>query len=296
MSNKIAISLARPIITQKELEAHFSADKNLRWVKLKDLESEVPEQCVDGRCEQGIIGTPGGNMGEFILMLEAAEKITGKILDTKTVQVVFNQYLRRFGAFYLHTDTHALEHLSNHLDHSIVISETTLTTPPQSLRPTLLKFLLKPESIGCGHLKLMLLHPDEYQVRSRLIISALKAYYLALWSGHKLTYVVLDHDHHESAVVAVTVPDTVLTPQTQIPTVAPMHDNRQVFVYHPQAIEYLRRQIAQEIIIQKLIPGLSAKQHDAYLQLVSTRGAHLTRLTLSYLAMGLPHYTVTLSP
>jgi hypothetical protein len=63
--------------------------------------------CVDGRDEHGVIGTPGGNAGEFLLALTSIERATGKHFPVECMEEVLRGYLDTFGHFYVHSDTDA---------------------------------------------------------------------------------------------------------------------------------------------------------------------------------------------
>jgi len=304
MSNKISINPSRQIITSKQIKKHFSDKDNITWVKVDDLTTGEPEQCVDGRSQDGIIGTPGGNMGEFILMLDAAEKVAKETIRSAEVFHILSQYIKHFGAFYMHTDTHALQNMLSVIKKDKQFSDLKIKTisdieelirkPSKEHQPALLEYLIQSSSVGCGHIKLMLNYPNEYGVRTKLITTAIRAYFRELWGGTPLDYVVLDHEHEESAVVVVMVEDKMIDKNTMIPTVASMGKNHQIFIIHPQAVSYLRKEIATDIVEHELIEGIGEDEKEIFLETINNRGNDLARFTLSHLAMGLPHYTVVL--
>jgi len=267
--------------------------------------SSTAEHCVDGRSTQGIIGTPGGNMGEFILMLAAAETVTGSKIRSAEIFPILEKYLKLSGAFYMHTDTHGLKNLKKELKSnplfakyknvSIKQIEKLIRKPAKKYQASLVEYLIQPQNIGCGHLKLVLLNPQEYTIRPELIKTCIRAFYNKLWSNNKnLEFVVLDEDHKEGAVVIVLVDSKKITPQTLIPTVSSMGKDHQMFIAHPQAESYMRQTIVSQAIKHKLIPGIKSHNKTKLLNTINQTGGLVTRLTLSHLALGLPHYTVTL--
>lgn len=293
MKSFFQIKPSRPIITASQIKNHFQNPQNLSWVPIKSLLSSTAEQCVDGRSRTDIIGTPGGNMGEFILMLAAAEKVTGSKICSKEIYPLFEKYLKLFGKFYMHTDTHALNHLAQELKLKNITK--LIRRPSRKIQPSLIEYLLEPQNIGCGHLKLMLLNPHEYQIAPALIKTCIRAFYHKLWSdGKQLEFVVLDKDHQEGAIVTVLVNSKNITGKTLIPTVASMGKDCQMFISHPQAEGFMRQKIASTIAKQKLIYGINTRNQKRFLNTINQMGKNLTRLTLSHLALGLPHYTVTL--
>lgn len=67
------------------------------------------QACVDGRDAHAIIGTPGGDAGELVLALAAAEQLGRRAFSAEAVERVFADYLDASGHFYLHTDFHAAD-------------------------------------------------------------------------------------------------------------------------------------------------------------------------------------------
>jgi hypothetical protein len=47
----------------------------VRWVKMAALLLHGKSSCVDGRDDHGVIGTPGGDAGEFLLALTSIERV-----------------------------------------------------------------------------------------------------------------------------------------------------------------------------------------------------------------------------
>jgi len=234
--------------------------------------ASTAEHCVDGRSPQGIIGTPGGNMGEFVLMLAASEQVTGSKIRLAEIYPLFETYVKLFGAFYMHTDTHGLKHMQTEFKTnplfksyetaSVQKLQNLVKNPAKKYQASLLEYLSQPQNIGCGHLKLMLTFPNEYLIRPNLIKTCIKAFYQKLWSNPKnLEFIILEADHHEGAVVTVLINKKTITPKTLIPTVASMGKDCQMFISHPQAESFMRQQIASTITKQKLIYNITPRNH-----------------------------------
>lgn len=281
-------------LTSTEIQQHIQDDRQIAWVPAKELLAEAVESCVDGRGELGIIGTPGGNAGEFLLSLAAVEEVTGKPFDAEQIPTYFESYLREFGRFYMHGDTHALSHLPTELSDQAALAETDarrmgnfLRKPPGELHSRLLEELVKPQNIGCGHLKLMLTRPDDYGVRPELITAFLKACFRALWSGAPVDYVVLDGDHREGAVVNVVIEDEV-SRDTLVPTITPQVNGKQMFVNHPQAVSFLRSELARGLTRIHPIEIEPETLKDDIDALAQRQLGH----TLMALAKGLPLFEV----
>jgi hypothetical protein len=281
-------------LTADEIRQHVTQDANIEWVPAQDLLADTMESCVDGRSDLGIIGTPGGNAGEFLLCLAVLEQVTGKPFPPEQVAPFFEAYLKAFGKFYMHGDTHALGGLPGDLLDQAPPAETEarrlgnfLRQPPAEVRERLLEELLKPQHIGCGHIKLMLTRPDDYGVRPELILAFMRAFFRALWSGASIDYVVLGGDHQEGAVVNIVV-DTEVSNETPIPTITPQVQGKQMFVNHPQAASFLRWNLAQgmdSLTSAKVDPETF---HAAIGELAQRQLGH----TLAALASGLPIFEI----
>jgi hypothetical protein len=82
----------------------------------------VPEtsfKCLDGRNTKGVIATPGGDAGEFILALSVYEDLLGgrRLLSQENVDNFLTQYLKimKPKKFYMCTDDKAIAHLEKEL-------------------------------------------------------------------------------------------------------------------------------------------------------------------------------------
>lgn len=287
-----------PVLSAEEVRKHIERG-GIGWVRARHLLGTLPEECVDGRREHNrIVGTPGGNAGEAVLALAATEVTIGSSLNRAQLRDTMQRYLRHFGSFYMHSDHHALQHLTVDLQsdgrftpfldggdpHAV---ESLVRRPPAKLQEALLSSLLKPENIGCGHLKLMLQHPEEYGVRRDLVEEVLRSVFEAMWREAPIEYVVLDGDHREGAVVNI-VFDGALDPEGELPVVSPRVGDAQIFIRHPQAEEFMARNYSQRIGEITGVDGVDPQQFLS--NLTSLRQRQLSA-TLGHLARGKPIYT-----
>lgn len=287
--------------TLQDIENALRQRANVTWVPASDLLADRHEACVDGRSDLGVIGTPGGNAGELLLLLAAVEDAGGEPFTEDEVQPIFDRYLKTFGRFYMHSDLGALEKLPEALQAQVAADPAQrtaaawtrfLTTPPTSLHAELLDLLSQPENTGCGHLKLMMQDPEGYRVRCELTRALIRAFYRALWRGGDLEFVVLDGHHEEQAVVNVTVSGDHVHADTRIPTIAPRAFDGQMFINHPQAIAFLRDHNVRDA------PQVTARSIDApkVRAAIDEIATAQLGLTLSALASGLPIYTLAFGP
>jgi hypothetical protein len=235
------------------------------------LMGSISESCLDGRKCTAAVGVPGGNAGQLVLALAAAEKVLGRPFDLSTIGAILARWIDKSGEFYMHTDeVHALKHLQ--------ISKEEVLRPPRDQQESLLELLVLPANIGCGHLRLMVQYPDEYGVRKELVQEVIKAVYRRVWSGQgNVELEVLKHDHTEGAVVIVDLKYDIAG-STRIPTLIPMSTGDvQMFVYHPQAeaymlnavVEHMHHIVDNPVDRQALLEEMTAL---AYVQLSGTVG------------------------
>lgn len=288
----------------QHVREHF-APEDIRWVKIGDLMLSGHAHCVDGRDDDHfILGTPGGDAGQLILLLATVEGLHHEPLDITPIPQLVSDYIDAFGDIYMHTDTHALEHLLEALHEDLRFeghlpepgdlphAELFITHPPRDLRPYLLEYIFDPHSVGCGHLRLVLEHPEEYGVRPELARAVIGAIFERLWSGEEgIDYEVLEGEHLEGAVVNVTVPHPVRT-FTWVPTVRPAEHGTQIFINHPQVSELVRRQAALFLIDREPWMHLRPREETAFLVAVDELAATQIMATVNHLAPTLSVFEV----
>lgn len=288
-------------LTAEEIVEHVGDPGSVRWVKLAAFLMHGKRSCVDGRDDHGVIGTPGGDMGEIVLALSAAENVRDRPLGDAEVEQVLVDHVDTFGRFYMHTDTTAMNRMivegyrkdpriAPHLDG--VFDATTWRAwhlrTPHAVREAVLEHLVKPENLGCGHLRLAMTRP-EYRVRPELMVALLRAFHRLRWDGApELEWVVLGGEHFEGAVLEVVL-ERELHTYTRVPLVSPQVDGVQAFVSHPQITSYLRHETAAFLVES----GVVAEEHREHLEReIDERGRQQLAATLASLAAGLPVHRV----
>ena len=90
--------------------------EELNYVKV----TEASFSCLDGRFNDPVLGTPGGDTGEFILALSVYEDLLqgGRKLSQDSVDHFFSQYLKLMkpGKFLMCTDDFAVSHIEKELN------------------------------------------------------------------------------------------------------------------------------------------------------------------------------------
>jgi rhodanese-related sulfurtransferase len=286
----------------QQILEHVGDPGAVRWVKLAAFLLHGKRSCVDGRDDHGVIGTPGGDLGELLLALSCVEDLRGEPLGDAEVCEVLVAHVDTFGRFYLHSDMHAMNRvivegfrtdprIAPHITHVFEPLEWRqwLASPPEALRPALVDHLVKAENLGCGHLKFACSSP-EYGVRPGLAAALLRAFFELRWAGAPETeFVILGGDHVEGAVVQVLV-DGPLRSYTRIPLVSPQVDGLQMFVAHPEVTAHLRAEGAAFLVERGLVP---ADAEGALAAAITAKGDRQLAATLGRLAKGLPVYRIT---
>jgi rhodanese-related sulfurtransferase len=293
-------------LTVERIEKHVGDPSSVRFLKLAALLLHGRLSCVDGRDESGVVGTLGGDAGEFLLLLAAIEKACNKRFTQPEVRALFARRLDAMGRFYIHTDissgnaTIASMRGDRRLDAALAnVSETMqwrafMQAPPPEVRDIVLEHLLQPTHIGCGHVRMMWQSAERYGVREELTRMFLHTFLTARWNGAiEAEFVPLAGGHAERAVLRVHVAGE-LQPFTPVPLVSPSCQGTQMFVVHPQVVDFLRGQLIAFALQQRaLVPAVSAATLRAT---VDELAAEQAGATLSVLAKGLPIFDVTHAP
>lgn len=274
---------------------------DVRWIRTATLLSSGSESCVDGRDPHAVVGTPGGDAGELIVSLATVESFGSEPLEGSALELLVDEWIETFGRFYMHSDEHALEHLREAvLDDPRFASrgiaprdvhemENIVRHPPAGLEDALLERLIEPSNVGCGHLRSMLIDPEDFLVRKELPSDLLRAVFRHMWRAPEdVEWVVLEGEHEERAVVIVSL-DREVHAYTKVPAVPPSLDGRQAFVAHPQVTAYLREENASFLLERS--PALAHRVHRGDFVRRMRRIADVQlEATLSRLANGLPVY------
>ena len=151
------------------------------------------------------------------------------------------------GRFYHHTDQQHLTALRRAGETAVPTLASkhwwlggSLEKTSQFERSALLKLVVQPALVGCGHVKSMLVDSGAFGVRRGLVESSLRAFFRLFWRGEvDLHYRVLKGEHQETVVQVV----RTLTPQTgseSISLMRPKTEEHQRFVYHPDVMPWIR--------------------------------------------------------
>jgi len=291
-------------LTLERVREHVGDPRSVRWMKFASMLAHGRLSCIDGRDGRGVVGTPGGDGGEFLLFLAAVEQVTDQQLDDEAVTKGLLARLDTFGHFGMHTDVHAFEALAKALlaDQRVHVAVSDLISPEEwaaflrnpapELREALLEHLVDPANIGCGHIRLMLQHSDEYGIRKNLVVSFLRAFYRLWWEGaSELELTTLPGDHGEGAVVNICLGDEVW-PLSNVALISPECGREQMFVNHPDISAYLRQSTVQHFSSDTGPLSVERERRDKLQTTVDELAAQQLGVTAGYLAKGLPTFEV----
>lgn len=298
-----------PVLSEGDLSHYLGDRRNVEWVKAGELLKSKYDACVDGRENKPIIGNPGGDIARLVEAIIAINEVTGRKFPPLEIESLFLWYLDHFGKFYMHTDDHAMEKLRVKLasDPRIMINfedvdslhDFIIKLPTDFRQPLhLTRYLIDPEYVGCGHLKLMSLHPNRYLASIKVLRSLMMSFFDTMWYGQedykrKIYYPMLRGSHEERAVLVVKVDEDRINDDTWIPMVRPSDGIVSMFVEHPQVKEYLALKIVQEIAHEWMDRKLlDSNEQAALYETIRTLQDEGLRETVSALASGLPMYTV----
>eukprot|EP01101_Sappina_pedata_P002873 TRINITY_DN13089_c0_g1_i1.p1 TRINITY_DN13089_c0_g1~~TRINITY_DN13089_c0_g1_i1.p1 ORF type:complete len:315 (-),score=99.66 TRINITY_DN13089_c0_g1_i1:110-1054(-) len=217
--------------------------------------------CIDGRGQEGVLGIPGGDMGEFLIALAVYHKYNSSAKRETDVGELFANYLHHVHChepFYMHTSESAVEALCRLLD----VSEADALEPrTRELQDLLLEQVVKPQYMGCGHIGYCLQYPQDYLVPTELVEETLRTFYKILWcydegwaSIGKMNLVVLHGCHHEMGILDITSEGTSRTPSKGEaavlfplvhPTVKDGDCQAQFFVNHSKAASFFAQKVAK---------------------------------------------------
>lgn len=293
-------------MTLEQIIGHLGTGDNVQFIKVAAFLTHGRLSCIDGRDDSGVIGAPGGDMGEFIIHLSTIEQLTGTPLTESQITTLFQRRLDAFGRFYMHTDQDSSDRvvkaLCDEVDQSIAEKvrdvpgdfalHSILLDVKKSQLEQVLDILTRPEHLGCGHLKFMLTNSEKYRVREGLVRSALKTFFRTRYQGAtECDYIVLSGVHEECGVANITLKKEIHS-YTKIPLISPSISHKQIFVNHGEISKYLRHQQCEWFLEQTDVVPLSKTAASAFHALVDLQAEHHAGQTVAKLAHNLPMYTL----
>jgi len=263
-------------------------------------------QCLDDRVTEPSIGTPGGDLGEFILALGsylAERDASGEAVPTQeVVDALLQKYVESVpdGRPVIHcTDDRAVARLES----EIPMENLDLSAPPDHAKTAgILDKLTMVENQGDSHIRLMLKHPEWFQVNPNLVPMVLKSFYSLLWKQNQDARSPIFHQNklRLNVLSGTTNPQAFLeissSEQCQKKGVAPMltprTETRSLLVSHLDAVSLRREELAN--FFARMANATPRKVNAQRLhQRLDRHGWLALETTGSRIAAGLPFYSMT---
>lgn len=232
--------------TYEEISEKLESYENYTYARV----THSSFRCLDGRVAEGLLGTPGGDAGEFVLGLLVYQDLSGVVLTQENVTDILNSYLKcmEMSRFYMCTDQAAIDHVVKEL----ALDDLDIFSPDLEVQGDLLEALIEPNNVGDTHLRMLLEYPEMYSISNELIKFYITAFYSILWDSdnplNEILYLdILQGSHEETAFLEVKVNDQCILEQVA-PLVAPKdseEDTISMFINHVDAVGIRRGQVAR---------------------------------------------------
>eukprot|EP00741_Cyanophora_paradoxa_P018212 tig00021038_g17585.t1 len=216
----------------------------------------APHYCIDGRHLKNAVHTPGGDISEFLLALNAYQQVVlkGAALTDEQVYQIMIDFIDLYAIpnerpFYMHSDDHSDHYFKDLLAYNTSIGTRaldkayTIEGAPAADRDAIMSMALMPDTLGCGHLKRTLKNPAIYETPEALTKSVIKAFYKALWRDRDagkgaVEFQILPGEHVEGSVAIV---HSEAKCGDSVFTFKPNATFGQVFIYHADSLDYIRQ-------------------------------------------------------
>lgn len=205
--------------TRKDIENHLGPKEEL----LTGDPSVTHFDCIDGRDTHAGFKAPAGDSGIF------CEGLTRYYLSSKTpvlksykeVFAVTANFIRQLPkvspdrGFYMHTAEKQMSNFLALMNISANPLDYDIWTLPSDLQAEALEALVKPDYIGCGHMRNLISNPEQFGVNKTIIEWFIQSFFQFMWLQEpggilivpKLTeeYVKLAGVANEGATIIVTI-------------------------------------------------------------------------------------------
>jgi len=251
--------------------------------------------CSDSRATYGILGTPGGDLAEFLLAMNVMERARAPNTDPLgdgTIFYHFQEYLQDMVAsgkkhFFYCVGSDALQRWAK-------MAQVADPLHPRGNGEItrLVEYGVFPDHIGSAHLRQMLQDPAGYRCRRGLVLSVIRAFltvYYDVSHPSRGRLIMAAHDGDYSAEAVLYVDRSSGYPcGNMAPMVVPVVAGRpELFVVHRAAVDIFRERLARFVVSRLQIP----LQNEANIfQSMRDVGSLQLAATLKALLPGVPDY------
>lgn len=275
------------VVTADDIRGSFSQVASLEWAHV----AQSSFSTLDGRNDEKVLGTPGGDMGEFIQAVQSFAKVSGRTLTEEEIATYLEKYLRVMTKtkFSYQTDEKAYIRLATACGcRNLHVSEMGGLGRKQEV---FLQLVAEPQHIGDPFIKFLAINATNLEINPEYIHDSLAAYHRVLWTSpsraaDKLCYLEMKGTHKEAALVNIKTP-AFCTDQGLAPMVSPeMTCQAPVMINHPEAAKLLRREL-----VAVLTDGTNVDPLDVLAVYNAMAETNLEKFMADFGA-GLPIYTV----
>lgn len=209
------------------------------WLSTDEIISKVPCTCVDGRTSGLRYSAAGGSLGLLMSILNYAEKQRGRPITDDEIHDAIHSLADTTSPMYLHTDQHALELIYARMG---LESDTRLRDLTVQQQRSFIELAVRPDHQGCGHIKLMMQHPERYDFSVRLAERVLKHHLKLFFTGtENVLFDVLAGLHEEEQVFIIENQSNIDTRNETVLVLKNQSDGQQFFCHRPLKRELIRR-------------------------------------------------------
>ncbi|WP_028670418.1 hypothetical protein [Saccharospirillum impatiens] len=171
----------------------------LVWMPTNEILKKVPCTCIDGRTQGIRYSVAGGSFGLFLHTLATIQTAEDRCLSQDDVDRYMRLFASEVGPVYLHSDQHTIDRIFARMG---LETETRLRDLNASQQRSFCELATTSELQGCGHIKLIMQNPIDYQIPPALVSRAIKAFF-RLYFGQvpNVMFDVLAGRHREESVL-----------------------------------------------------------------------------------------------
>lgn len=233
-------------MAQEDVRTHIGNPLHLQWAKIPKHHFST----IEGRTAHPILGTPGGDLAEWLIACAMYEGLVNKELAAADVERFFRIYLKATSkmSFYYSTDRKSTELLGRIMR----IDRLDLTDTPanEEEKALFLENVVLAGNLGSEHFKLLIERPNRYNTRKELVKHCIAAYFKVLWDKsaqppiwQKLRLVTVEGHNQEKAFLKIKTAAECVANQVS-PLIRPKGPEASAYVCHMQAVVAFRAELA----------------------------------------------------
>lgn len=203
----------------------------LVWLPTQEVLHNVPCTCIDGRTSGMRYSAAGGSIGIIIHVLNQLEAKQKTTLSDEIIQDLLVHFATTISPVYLHTDQHSLDLIYARLG---LDANTKLKSLTDTQQRSFIELATQPDFQGCGHIKLMMQLPHDYDINKEVVVKVLKQFFILLFKKtSNVLFDVLAGQHEEEHVVIVEEQNEKPLSETTALSLEDKQDGHQFFCHRP---------------------------------------------------------------